>query len=322
MRLTHGSGIADFLSATSDGKRLAFFRQTIEPDVYVTDLEEHGTKLSPPRRLTLDERADYPYSWTPDSQSVIFISDRNGTFDIFKQRLDDSEPEVLVRGRESKSVPRLTPDGKSVLYLVTHTPETPTLNQSRLMRAPLAGGPPQTVLEGVGLGNQQCARSPSTACIYTSIEPGTERFFRFDPGKGAGQEIPAAAIKSLNKFDFNWSLSPDGKTLAMTGKGGDQKEPAIRLFLLQDETERTIAMPGWIAISSLDWAADSKSLWTTGYASTDTKILANVSVTGRIRPMLEEKKMTLGWAIPSPDGKHLALWKASGSSNVWMLENF
>jgi hypothetical protein len=38
--------------------------------------------------------------------------------------------------------------------------------------------------------------------------------------------------------------------------------------------------------------------------------------------MLEEKKMTLGWAIPSPDGKHLALWKASGSSNVWMLENF
>jgi hypothetical protein len=38
--------------------------------------------------------------------------------------------------------------------------------------------------------------------------------------------------------------------------------------------------------------------------------------------MLEEKTMTMGWAIPSPDGKHLALWKASGSSNVWMLENF
>src|SRR5258706_7254977 len=158
-RLTHGTGLADLVSATSDGKRLAFFRQTIEPDVYVTDLEANGTKLSPPRRLTLDERADYPYSWTPDSTSVIFVSDRNGTFDIFKQRLDESEPEVLIRGPENKSVARLTPDGKSILYLVTHTPETPTLIRSRLMRASLAGGPPQTVVEGAGLGSHPGAQS-------------------------------------------------------------------------------------------------------------------------------------------------------------------
>jgi hypothetical protein len=32
--------------------------------------------------------------------------------------------------------------------------------------------------------------------------------------------------------------------------------------------------------------------------------------------------MTIGWAIPAPDGRHLALWKAGGSSNVWMLEGF
>ena len=321
-RLTHGAGLADMVSVTSDGKRLAFFRQTIEPDVYVTDLEANGTKLSSPRRLTLDERADYPYDWTPDSTSVIFISDRNGAYDIFKQGLDDSEPEVLVRGRENKSVARLTPDGKSILYLVVSTSATSTPGQSRLMRASLAGGPPQTVLEATGLGNQQCARSPATTCIFSLIEPGTERFFRFDPGKGAGPEISKAAIKSANKFDFNWSLSPDGQTLAMTGKGGDPKEAAIRLFLLQDETERSIAVPGWGAISSLDWAADSKSLWVTGYVSAGTKTLINVSITGRIRPMLEEKTMTMGWAIPSPDGKHLAIWKASGSSNISMLENF
>ena len=321
-RLTYGTGLADLVSVTSDGKRLAFFRQMIEPDVYVTDLEANGTKLSPPRRLTLDERADYPYDWTPDSTSVIFISDRNGTYDIFKQRLDDSEPELLIRRPENKSVARLAPDGNSVLYLVVPTSATPMQDQTRLMRASLAGGPPQTVLEAAGLGNHQCARSPATTCIFSVIGPGSERFFRFDPEKGAGPEISAAAIKSLNKFDFNWSLSPDGQTLATTGKSGDESEPAIRLFHLQDETERTIPMPGWAGISSLDWAADSKSLWTTGFATAGTKTLANVSVTGRIRPMLEENKMTLGWAIPSPDGKHLALWKASGSSNVWMLENF
>ena len=38
--------------------------------------------------------------------------------------------------------------------------------------------------------------------------------------------------------------------------------------------------------------------------------------------MLEEKSMRIGWAIPSPDGKRLALWKASGSANAWLVENF
>jgi hypothetical protein len=32
--------------------------------------------------------------------------------------------------------------------------------------------------------------------------------------------------------------------------------------------------------------------------------------------------MEVGWAIPSPDGNYLALWQASGDSNVWMIENF
>src|SRR5262249_51008078 len=57
-RLTHGTGEASAITITADGKRLAFFRQAVEPDVYVGDLEANGTKLSVLRRLTLDERAD------------------------------------------------------------------------------------------------------------------------------------------------------------------------------------------------------------------------------------------------------------------------
>jgi hypothetical protein len=36
--------------------------------------------------------------------------------------------------------------------------------------------------------------------------------------------------------------------------------------------------------------------------------------------MFEDSQMAIGWAIPAPDGKHLAFWKARGTSNVWMLE--
>jgi len=83
-----------------------------------------------------------------------------------------------------------------------------------------------------------------------------------------------------------------------------------------------IPVPGWAGVGSIDWAADSKRIWATGYASGGGKTLVNVALTGKVRSLLAEKEMTLGWAIPSPDGKHLAIWKAHGDSNVWMLENF
>ena len=41
-----------------------------------------------------------------------------------------------------------------------------------------------------------------------------------------------------------------------------------------------------------------------------------------LRPVWEQTKMSVGWAIPSPDGRYLALWQASSNANVWMVEHF
>lgn len=320
-RLTRGPGDAYLIGVTADGRRLAFFRRTVEPDVYVTDLQAGGRRLTPPRRLTLDERADFPYSWTRDSKSVIFVSDRNGSYNVFKQGVDEPEPELLIGGHEDMIIARLTPDENGILFLVMPPGgETPN-SKVRLMRMALTGGPARTVLEAPGINNQQCARLPSTVCIFSQFEPGRERFFTFDPDKGLGQEISKAEIRSTEPFEFNWSLSSDGKMLA-TSRREIQNVPTIRLLPLDKGLEKTIPVPGWAGIGSLDWAADSRSVWATGYRNTGDKTLLNVSVTGKVRPMLEEKTMTLGWAIPSPDGRHLAIWKANGSSNVWMLEDF
>jgi DNA-binding winged helix-turn-helix (wHTH) protein/Tol biopolymer transport system component len=321
-RLTHGTGEASAISVTSDGKRLAFFRQAVEPDVYIADLEANGTRLTTPRRLTLDERADFPYAWTPDSKSVIFTSDRNGRFNVFRQGVHDAEPEVLVRSSADLSVPRLSPDQNSVIYLITPSNGASVDSNSQMMRAPLSGGPPQQILEATGISNQQCARVPSTVCILSRFEPGHERFFYFDPEKGMGAEITKAEIRSSNAYDFNWSLSPDGRMLATGKRVGIQEQPVIRVLPLGDGPEITIPVPGYAGIGSIDWAADSRSVWATGYNNDTAKTLMNVSLTRKVRPLFKEGEMTLGWAIPSPDGKHLAIWKAHGDSNVWMLENF
>src|SRR5262249_790677 len=135
-------------------------------------------------------------------------------------------------------------------------------------------------------------------------------------------EIKKAEIRSINAYDFNWSLSPDGKMLATARREGVRENPSIRILPLGDGEEKLIPVPGWVGVGSIDWAADSKSISATGYASSSEKTLVNITLSGRVRPLFTEKEMILGWAIPSPDGKHLAIWKAHGDSNVWMLENF
>jgi len=35
----------------------------------------------------------------------------------------------------------------------------------------------------------------------------------------------------------------------------------------------------------------------------------------------DNQEENLGWAIPCPDGSKLTIWKANGTSNVWLAES-
>ena len=67
---------------------------------------------------------------------------------------------------------------------------------------------------------------------------------------------------------------------------------------------------------------DGKSLWVNASSAAGTPTLLNVKLSGKVTPSLEETEMQLGWAIPSPDGRHVAFWRSEQSSNVWLLEGF
>lgn len=321
-RLTETPDDVATLNASADGKRVAITKYSLNPDVYVAELNANGTQLSTPRQLTLDERRDFPFSWTPDSKTVLFSSDRDGIYHIFKQQVDQAVPELLVGGKDQAMAPRLAPDNSTVVYVIW-----PRLGESsfngRLMRVPLSGGPPQLVLEHEGLGNVQCARAPSKLCIFDSRSPSELRFFSFDPMTGASEELTQATIEDTPAYAYNWTLSPDGSILALAKGKGIQKDPVVTfLFLKKGCEKRKVTAQAWAGISSIDFAADNHSLWASAYTNTGKWALLNIDLHGRTRTMLEDTKMGIGWAIPAPDGKHLALWKASGTSNIWMVERF
>jgi Tol biopolymer transport system component len=294
-----------------------------QPDVYVAKVDGRGG-IGEPQRLTLDDRQDMPFDWTPDGKEVIFVSDRTGNFNVYKQAVDRTVPDLLVGGSRPSMVPRLSPDGTQLLYVMyPNFGETPTA--APLMRVPLGGGTPQQVVLAKWISNQQCARAPATLCLYSVVTKGELTFFSFDPFRGKGSQV--FQIKDDISERYNWSLSPDGTTLAIAkGKWGDE-EPRIRLVPLGDGTgqasehvsERWLTVQGWPGLAALDWAADSKSLWATS-AGEEQNVLLNVDLQGHARPVWRPKKMSVGWAIPSRDGRSLALHVSSSSANVWMVE--
>jgi Tol biopolymer transport system component/DNA-binding winged helix-turn-helix (wHTH) protein len=104
-RITSGDGFAVQPSVTADGKRLVFIRAKPQADVYVAEFSAKGPRLSTPRRLTFDEADDLPFDWTPDNKAVLFISNRTGTDNIFRQRMDATSAEMLVFGPEKDRLP-------------------------------------------------------------------------------------------------------------------------------------------------------------------------------------------------------------------------
>jgi Tol biopolymer transport system component/DNA-binding winged helix-turn-helix (wHTH) protein len=312
-RLTSGPDRKTGLSFSNDGKKLAFLRWNGEAHVYVSQIGADATRLTTPQRLGLDEGRNHPYTWTPDSKFVLFTSDRDGPTHLFKQGVKQPAPDLLVGGEDSVMAARLNPDGTEVLYLVL--PRTKGGDKRlRLMRMPLAGGTPQLVLQEEGIDNFQCARVPSTLCVFGQSSERALRFFTFDPKTGEAKKFAEMEVGPK----YNWSLSPDGATLAVA----PWRHSQIELVSTRGAPPRTLTIQGSAGVASLDWAADGRSLWASSSSATGPQALLNISLRGSVKRLFQDSDKDVGWVIPSPDGRYIAFWEAGGSANAWVLQGF
>ena len=316
-RITNGDGFAVGPSVTADSKHLVFSRVKPQADVYVSEFSGKGPRLSRPRQLTLDDADDLPFDWMIDNQSVLFISDRTGTSNIFRQRIDATSAEMLVIDQEKKSpICRLTPDGSQILYSVLSNPKD-TLSPVRLMRAPINGGPPQTVLEAPAIGNFECSHRPATICAFGQEKPEELVISVFDPVIGNSHEV---AKFQKQAGDWVWGLSPDGTSIAafMFSAGNNR----IRLLSLSGQPTREFTVKNWSGFASLDWAADSKGLFVSSNPAGLRQSLLYVDLFGNAHQLRQVNSIWPSWAVPSRDGKYVAILAHIFDSKVWMAEDF
>ena len=303
-------------TVTADGKQMEFLRLTAKAHVYVGELDAKGTHLNNTRRLTFDEHFEWPEGWTPDSRAVVFWSDRDGSWDIFKQTLDkDDTAELLPLGPEPKWYSSFSPDGHWILYMALPEARYPGGSVPvRIMRVPVSGGPPQLVLTALGTTDIHCTRAPANLCVFDEQQQGHLVFTSVDPIKGRGRAFATMEGEPSNLS--GWDLSPDGSQVAMTREG------RIRLLSLKSGVTTDLAVRGWNNLWSVDWSADGNALFVSSQTHQDTTLL-RVDLRGEASALWHQKLNFMGTkGIQSPDRRHLAVACYTTDSNVWMIENF
>jgi Tol biopolymer transport system component len=312
------------MTATTDGKTLALTKTRINMDVYVGELEQENSIMKTPRRLTLDIHNSMPDGWTRDSRSVLFGSDRNGKWELFRQGLNESVPEKIVSSTTNDigSDSEVSPDGSWILFWQSAEPSgTEMQSAEHLMRQPLAGGPPEKVIE-VPIAESRgfrfyCAEKSGAPCVLSSREANELTFFLLDPVRGKGDEL--GKIEIDGESERGWELSPDGSQLASVDYSHKGK---IEILDVAKHAWHEIAVePGSGDFQSVAWAANGKGFFITSWTPNMFEVI-HVSLTGKVQVLRKSHGRWVTRPRPSPDGKYLAYQGQTWDSNVWLLDKF
>jgi TolB protein len=205
------------LSWSPEGKRIAFtsgnqaylfaLLNAAPSSIWVVDVERRE-----PVRVTEDVHLNYSPLWTADGRSLLFVSDRGGSRDIYRIPVGASgeplsEPERLTTGLDVFTIASST-DGRVLSYSVV------ALRQNIWsLPVPLEG--PVSVQEArpVTTGNQIIERVDVSAdrewLVFDSNRSGNQDIFKMPVGGGEPVQLTTDLA-----VDCCASWSPDGEEVA------------------------------------------------------------------------------------------------------------
>jgi eukaryotic-like serine/threonine-protein kinase len=99
-----------------------------------------------------------------------------------------------------------------------------------------------------------------------------------------------------------------------------QGESEIHILSLRTHEDRKLVVKGWSGFEALDWTSDGKGLFTT--SRTGGAVLLHIDLHGNAHVLWQPKGDNMTWALPSPDGHHVAMPGFALSSNIWSMQDF
>lgn len=97
------------LAVAPDGKKLAFIARG---EVFAASVKDGGDAM----RLTRTTGVESQLTWSPDSRTVVYVSDRDGRTKLYQYDIATEKETQLTTGDGSDDTPRFSPDGKMLAF--------------------------------------------------------------------------------------------------------------------------------------------------------------------------------------------------------------
>jgi hypothetical protein len=181
-----------------------------------------------------------------------------------------------------------------------------------IMRVPLSGGAPAELLRHVGRGRLQCA--PHGRCVLLESKDGSFVISSLDPLEGRGVELARTPL-----VEYGFRVLPDGGGFAYIlppdEKGARNR---VRVISFSGKPPSDIVVNDATRLSGLTWLPSDH-----GFLVADRGKLLLVSRNGVSKVLwAPAAPVSVQFAVPSPDEKHLAINVQLSQSNAWMMSGF
>jgi TolB protein len=153
-------------------------------------------------RLLTEGSLDYNPVWSPDGQTVVFVSERNGSADLYRMRPDGTGVERLTDDPSYDDQPAFSPDGKQIVFVSTRASGT-----ANLWILDLATKQARPLTTGTG-GDFRPAWSPDG------------KWIAFSSDRGSPMDFAKGRWEHLHFVDI-YLIRPDGSGLKRVGLHGD-----------------------------------------------------------------------------------------------------
>ena len=265
--------------------------------------------------LTTDPGYEGEPTFSPDGQTIAYVADRDGNFEIYLQQISGGPALNLTRDPAADIQPAFSPDGREIAFVSNRSSSSDIFNAAPglplvggdIWVMPALGGPARRIVE-----NGYCPSwTPDGAgLLYVHGSFGTARIARVSASGGDSRDLPINEDASVSRYFFP-SLSADGRWLLF------QKSRQIEVVSAKGGKARMLAegeSPAWgprstSVLYTNDTPGKSRTLWRAPFS------LARGEPSGPPRPLTFGRGADIGAAV-SRDGTSIAFAAIDESLNL------
>jgi dipeptidyl aminopeptidase/acylaminoacyl peptidase len=224
---THPFSVRDMLAmdrisdwqVSPDGKQVAFTLSVTDEtanrrrtDLYLAAVDGSGV-----RQLTTDPAGDFQPHWSPDGKSLIFLSTRSGSPQVWRLDLEGGESRQITSLPRGIDALRVSPDGRYIVFSMAVFPGKSPAETRRIL--------------------DEREKSKASGMLYERLfvrhwdtwEDGTRNhLFAYPLDSGSARDLMADMDSDCPSKPFGGSeefdISPDSRTIVFTAKDAGHEE--------------------------------------------------------------------------------------------------